>query len=447
MLAVLMLVGCVLGDGAVVPGPVAVPGHATLSLLREKGLISDEEYQLAVAAEEAQQPRPPVTVSATLGKGITVTALDDTFSLNVWGRFAVRDALSWSTRRTFGSGPSVVRTNVTDTMRGSTNEATIKTLRLYLGGHVLTRDLRYQVQLAFGPGDFETGNPSPVFDAWVEYTRFRDFNVRAGQFFVPFDRLRTIREATLQFPDRPQPIGELTLDRDVGVELLSKDFLGLNGALSYNLFVGGGDGKNNVSAPTPGLLYAGRVSLRPLGAFDDNSEGDLERLWTPRLALGAGLAFNHNATRQRGTTGSRYALGTFNYIHGALDMVVKFAGFSLIAEVVARKATVFMHDGHVNNVATREYSRSGAGYIIQAGMMLTDKLEVVGRFSRILAIRPTDPALEKVANDQGNEFGTGLNCYLAGHRLKAQADYQYQFGTSFSDVGRHVARVHLDVSF
>ena len=88
------------------------------------------------------------------------------------------------------------------------------------------------MQLAFGGNDFEAGSSTPLFDAYLEYTRLRDLNVKVGQFFVPFDRLRTIREFALELVDRAQPTVELSLDRDVGVSFSSQDLFGTRGVLA-----------------------------------------------------------------------------------------------------------------------------------------------------------------------------------------------------------------------
>ena len=53
-----------------------------------------------------------------------------------------------------------------------------------------------------------------IYDAFLDWKAHRDISVKAGQFFVPFDRLRTVREFALQMGDRPRPVAELTLDRD-----------------------------------------------------------------------------------------------------------------------------------------------------------------------------------------------------------------------------------------
>ncbi len=119
-----------------------------------------------------------------------------------------------------------------------TSETQVRTIRLILGGHVLSPDIRYTVQLAFGGNDFETGNSSPIFDAYVDYTRFRDLNIRVGQFFVPFDRARSVREFALQFVDRQIAVRELNLDRDVGVMLSSSNLFGLQELLSLPVLPG-----------------------------------------------------------------------------------------------------------------------------------------------------------------------------------------------------------------
>ena len=163
--------------------------------------------------------------------------------------------------------------------------------------------------------------------------------------------------------------------------------------------------------------------------------------------------------RTRGTTGNTLVLGGFNYLHGAVDMVAKFAGFSLLVESLFRAGfdatasgggqfqSAQYHRGDVGGVSTTEWSRSGAGWLIRGGCMLTQRVELTGRYDRLVALSKTDPALEKMVQEQGQEVGVGINVYLNGHKLKVQADHHYQFGNSPLEAGRHVARVQLDASF
>jgi hypothetical protein len=326
----------------------------------------------------------------------------------------------------------------------TTNELAIKTARLVTQGNLFTPDFRYMIQLAFGSGDFETSSASPLFDAYVEYALFRDLQIRAGQYFVPFDRARTIREFALQLADRPQMLSELNLDRDIGITLFSQDLFGLDGRLSYALGVFGGAGKNRFGGEPFGFLYVGRISYRPFGGFDDDVEADIERLNKPRLALGIAGAYNQKTQRQRSTTGATFQLGGFNYAHAAGDLVFKYDGFSFLGEVIYRRASVDSHEGTVDDKDVVEWSRSGWGYVIQTGMMLTSMVEVAARWDELFAFDGTDPALVKSAKGNGHEAGGGVNLYLNGHLLKLQADYAAGLGNARTI---HLVRLLLDATF
>src|SRR5690606_12512344 len=123
-------------------------------------------------------------VVAAPGKGLTVTSADRRFQVTFRSRVQLRETLAHGAA-------------------GTTNEVQVRTLRFVTQGYLLVPELKYLIQLAFGANDFENGNASPIFDAFVEYVRLRDLNVRVGQYFVPLDRARTIREFALQFVDRP----------------------------------------------------------------------------------------------------------------------------------------------------------------------------------------------------------------------------------------------------
>jgi hypothetical protein len=369
------------------------------------------------------------------GKGLTVTSADKRFQVTFRSRIQLRETMQHSAA-------------------GTTNEVQVRTLRFITQGYVLVPELKYLIQLAFGAGDFENGNSSPVFDAFIEYVKLRDLNVRFGQYFVPFDRARTIREFALQFVDRQIVVRELTLDRDVGLMLSSSDLAGVGTRLAYNLFIGGGDGRNRVadlSNPNgpqkPSVLVVGRFIVRPFGSFDDDQEGDLTRSPTPKLAIGVAGGFNKASSRDHSTFGATYRLGTFDYAHGAADLVFKWHGFSLLAEGVVRQANRDTHTGtNANGDPLTEYSRSGFGYFAQLGQMVSPKVEATLRWDDLHARSGTDPALVALVNSSGRQLGTGLNYYLNGHALKLQTDYFYIFG---EDVGtaNHSFRVQLDASF
>ncbi|KYF48562.1 porin, partial [Sorangium cellulosum] len=394
----------------------------------ERRAAADEAASAAARPAQAAKDRGgDASVTAAPGKGFTVKTADGGFSSTIRARVQIRET-------------------ITHTAEDDTNEINVKTVRLVASGHVVSPDLKYNVQLAFGGNDFERDSPSPLFDAFVEHTGIRDLHVRVGQFFVPFDRARTTRESSLQLVDRQIAVRELTLDRDVGLMLSSPDLFGLGGKLSYNLFVGGGEGRNRFGGQEHGPLAVARLAVRPFGAFDDDQEGDLSREARPRLAVGVAGGYNHRTNRQNSTYGTTLALGTADYLHGAADLVFKYAGFSLSAEAVARHADQDAIEGEVDGAPAREWTRSGYGYFVQAGFLVTERVEIAARWDQIFAERGTDPRLVELVDTQGKQVGGGLNYYLNGHALKLQGDYFYISGKDASE-GRHVARLQLDASF
>ena len=420
---------------------LAVTSLGTVSLAQ-----AEADGGSAPAAVDAGVPAPVFSVKVGLGKGITISR-DDSLSLNIRARLSARDV-------------------VTVQGQNATNEVSLRTARLVFQGKALSPSLGYTLQLALGSADFETLKDSagvqsllasPVFDAYLEFTALRDLQLRAGQFFVPFDRARTIREFSLQFVDRQQVVSELSLDRDIGLMAFSNDFLGWGGRLAYSLGVFGGQGKNRVVAvKNPVFLWVGRVTVRPMGPFDDDSEGDLERSTKPHLAVGLAAAYNGETWRQKSTTGTVFLLpGGFKYTHLAADAVFKYAGFSFLGEVLYRHADRLSRTGVVSkdllgNAVTAatitENSRSAWGYTLQAGFMATSQLELVARWNQLRFLESNDKDLVNTVANQGRELTVGVNLYMNAHLFKVQADYTARFSEGGSTPYSHLARVLVDLS-
>ncbi|MDX2024239.1 MAG: porin [Deltaproteobacteria bacterium] len=382
-------------------------------------------------ATTAATPEAPPTITVAQGKGLSATSADGRFSFGVRGRIQLRE--------TIAHDPDVH------------NETQVRTFRFFTYGHLLSKDLQYLVQLAFGAAEYDPNTPSPVFDAFVDYKLHRDVQLRVGQYFVVFDRARTIRESSLHLVDRQQAVQELNLDRDVGLTVMSNDLFGQDGKFNYAFGIYGGNGRNRTTPVAPavrrnGYLYTGRVGFKPFGPFDDDVEGDLQRLAKPRLALGLAAAFGDNADRNRGTIGTAYQQFTFDYKYAAADLVFKWHGVSLMAEALTRQARVDSKTKLVGTTNVKEWSRSGWGYLFQAGVMITSRVEVAARWDELRTIGNTDPTLVSLVQRQGREVGGGINVYLNGHFLKLQADYAARFGSADVDLWQ-VVRLQLDASF
>lgn len=376
-------------------------------------------------------PRPvPDTLQITgaPGKGLTLE-VSDAFSFNLRSRFQIRYQLDIPRENDAGAREELQTIN-------------IGTARLWFSGNVFRPELTYMLQLAVAGRDYREGAISPIFDAYIDWKAHRDFNLRAGQFFVPFDRLRTVREFALQMADRPVPVGELTLDRDVGIALYSEKFLG--SPLAWRLGAFGGGGTNLTAGKQPGFLFMARVEARPLGPIDDDSEGDLERREKPGLAIGAGIARNGNTNRQRSTTGATFVGGTTDYLHLAADLVFKWQGFAAQLEYLWKDAEndlIVSVDAGGN--AVNEWTRSASGWVAQASYTFDPPFELVGRLSKLYAFDGTDPRLV-----DSDEYGVGANYYVNGHQFKLQADWiaKVPSADDFSDAA-HVVHLQLDATF
>lgn len=411
------------------PAPIAVPVEAPV----EAPSVVAPKVPVVTAPAPAASTAPDIT--GVPGKGLTITT-GERFSLNLRSRIQVRYSLGIPAEDASGD-------------RKLDQLVNIGTARLWLSGHAYRPELTYMVQLALAGRDYRDGAVSPIFDAFLDWKAHRDVGVRVGQFFVPFDRLRTVRELALQLTDRPRPVTELTLDRDVGVTLYSDRFLGDSSPVAWKLGAFGGGGTNLSTGKEPGLLVVARVELRPLGAIDDDSEGDLERRRKPGLAIGAAFAGNWNTNRLRSTTGGTFTGGTTDYKHAAVDLVFKWRGAAFQAEYLWKRASNDqIVSTHPDGTSLIEYTRSARGWVLQGSYTFDPPFELVGRLSRLYTAGGTDPRLIAEVDTRGQEIAVGVNRYLNGHRLKLQADWIARTTPDF-ELGNadHLVHVQLDATF
>ncbi len=372
------------------------------------------------AAQDSDDEAPPV--SAGIGQGVVLRSEDGDYSLQIRGRVQTRFSARFPEDDEVD--PSLA--------------FQIRRARLVLRATMQPQDLELYLQLGIAPADMEPDLPSPVRDAYLTWSGARDVNLRVGQMKVPFNRERIASSAAMQFSDRSITNGELTLDRDVGVQVFSNDLFGLHGLLGYQLGVFGGEGRNRVGSDD-GLLYVARVQISPFGPFDDAySSADLLREDRPRLAFSAAAAYNHRAHRTRSTTGDFYELEGFDTTHFGADVIFKWAGLSVQAEALARETNRPLNQGVVDGESMTETGRSGYGFMAQAGYVFPFMVEVAGRYS---VVEPM-PGMETAIAEQ-TEITGAVNWYMLGHDLKLQTEYIYSYGA----VDAHEARTQLQLFF
>ena len=201
-----------------------------------------------------------------------------------------------------------------------------------------------------------------------------------------------------------------TLD-NIGVVMFSEP---LWDVFEYQVGVFGGDGRNRANEDL-GMLFTARLQLTPLGPFDDDLvEGDPLRNPKGRLAIAAAVGANFNSPRDKSTTGAFRNDQPVDYAHATTDILFKRSGLSLHAALLLRIATA---EGGRNPIGI---ARSAAGGYLQAGVMLTDHIEIAGRYGRI------EPLLIEFANAvdlaREDELRVAFNVYVLGHDLKLSND-------------------------
>lgn len=379
----------------------------------------------APAEEEDAGPE----VSVRLGQGLLVRSADGRFSMNLRGRAQLRYEGAFDELRRGADGSSTFQA---------------RRVRLLLQGTLFGEDWTYYVQLGFSNRDTEPDIRLPLRDAYMTYSGLRDLNVRFGQMKVPYGRQRVVSSSALQFPDRSIVTNEFNLDRDIGIQVFSNDLFGLGERLGYNLGVYAGDGRNRTGNDF-GMLYVGRLTTTPFGAFDQFVEADIGREARPRLALSVGGALNMNSVRARSTFDQTNAIGSFDFVHAGFDVMFKQRGFSFIGELFYRDvlgARQFVDASDPLDVITVT-SRTGLGYFGQAGYMLGDHVEVVARYGEM------HPRLRGGETDlpRMGEIGAGLNYYFHRHDFKIQLDWYLQHEGSLANPSEREHHIRVQTQF
>jgi len=317
------------------------------------------------------------------------------------------------------------------------NDFRIRRARFIFQGHAFGKNNKYKFELDPLRPD------NVVLDYYLDFTQNRNIEVRVGQYKISSNRQRVISSGNLQMVDRSAVNAEFSLDRDIGIDLRSRDFLGLD-KMRYVLGISAGNGINNFHFQDFGMVYLVRLEYLPLGIFDDYSEADFERTG-PRLSIGATYAYFLNAEKQLGMVGAPFADGgTANYQFGYADVMFKARGFSMLSEFALRNGTRNVGDNTTDpdgNPIEPTLASNGWGWMAQAGYLIPKiGLEFAGRGSIIRAIG-SDTSLES-----RNGVTFSASWYFFQHPFKIQADVSKDWSAEPFIEGGTTIRIQLQAS-
>ena len=397
------------------------------------------------AAEPGERLKPPkegelmgkhavdnTTAHYKPGTGLTFVSKDGRFKLAT----RLRAQFRYTLEREGESG---------DTLHG----LTIRRARLQFKGHVFNEHNKFKTEFAVSPRDMAydgTVRRTPILDWYFDFDYLRDLTLRVGQYKLNYSRQRVVSSGDLQLVDRSIANGEFTIDRDIGVELLSKNLGGID-KLRYHAGVFFGEGRDQWELDRFEMLYVGRIEVLPFGMFTDYKEADFERSTKPRLSLGVGYAFHDGAKGLRGTRSPTPTDGgTTDYHNANVDLMFKIAGFSVFSDFFWRDGRRTFGDAMVDDgmgnlvLAEREAARNGLGWSAAAGYLIPRvPFEIAGRYSQIRRLKTT-------SLEDKDSAGGGLSYYFAGHPLKLQLDYFHQWTGAVED-GDDIVRLQLQAAF
>jgi len=379
----------------------------------------------------------PLSPNATFkpGKGISFESKKKRFALQI----RLRAQLLYS----------LVHDDAEDTVEHGLQ---IRRARVVFGGHFFGEHNKFKTELAVSPRDMGyrdgTVHQTPILDWYFEFDHLQSLTLRIGQYKVPYSRQRVVSSGDLQLVDRSLANNEFNLDRDVGFDFRSKDFMGW-GKLRYYAGVYLGEGRDPFETDDFKMFYLGRIEVLPLGMFEDYAEADFERSLKPKLSIGAAYAFVDNAKRNRGILGNTPTDGgTTDYHNVTADVVLKAAGFSFTGEFFYRAgrrafggATEIDETG-AEVPAPLEGSRTGLGWFAQAGFLIPRlPLEIAARYGEVRKLGSSSTAPVQ------DELGGGLSWYVARHPFKVQLDYFRLWDDHDVRTGQNQLRLQLQAGF
>jgi hypothetical protein len=280
-------------------------------------------------------------------------------------------------------------------------------------GWFYKKEFTYELQLNWP----DTANP--LEDAWMnaDLSKNKTFQVKFGQYKVPFGRQELTSSGSQQFVDRSIVSSEYAKGRDQGVQLH-----GLLGGekLEWRAGMFNGNGRTAAANDNDKYQFNARLQFAPNGD-PKYSETDFESKDKPLWAIAGGFEVNdlRNATTAVDNKRTIYAV----------DGVFKYKGISLFGEAFFRELDP--EPATPGAVAT---AFNSDGYHFQAGYLFAKQAwELAFRYAS------WDPS-DLVPDNDRTEIGGALNYFYNKHNLKVQGDVR-----QLEDKARDTKNVELRV--
>ena len=362
----------------------------------------------------------------SFGKGLlNYVAADSSFSVKFAPRFQVR---YYGTSDFSDDGLAPVD-----------HDFLVRRSRFKFDGWVVHPSIGYKMEFGLSNNDmsganaFTKNSPRYILDAVIKWKFAPGFELWAGQTKLPGNVERVISSANLQLVDRSLLNSKFNIDRDLGIQLRHTTKLGGQFISKEKFAISQGEGRNIATGNEGGLQYTGRVELFPLGSFTKKGEymgSSTVREEKLKIMAAYTYDFNADASKTRSNMGDYMflldgSLYQTNITTQFIDLVVKYEGFSLMAEYADRSATNPIAV-ELDGTETGDIVTVGSAFNMAVGYFISEKIEVAGRYTTLnyADVTGTSPA---------TMYTLGLNKFVVGHKLKVQSDISYSTKNGESD--------------
>jgi hypothetical protein len=263
--------------------------------------------------------------------------------------------------------------------------------RIYLTG-MMKGDIKYGILADFGPSGSFT-----LLDAYAGLDLGDGWMLTAGQFRAPFDREFAIGCTKQQMVELSNTFGLFGVGRTQGIMLgyEAENF-------DFNIMLNDGRGQANTdwNSDNTEIAFTGRVQAILAGERSQFADYTSNRDSETGFLLGGAFHYQAGADADARLAGSPFD----DLFSWTVDGQFEFAGGNVAAAV---------YGSHIDSATSGVDDTDNYGVMVQGGIYLTEKTELVGRWEYFDF---------DASSDEPNIFTFGVNHYVDGHANKLQAD-------------------------
>ena len=443
--------------------PPAMAGDSLTDLLREKGVITKEDWIRLKAAEEKQETakgaepsKKKSGVKVGFGKkGFTLATADGLFKTKIQWRF--------QGRYTFPERSDPRKRSHFMDDEESTFE--LRRVRMKVGGHGYKPWIKYYFELDWQPmrtDERDAARASTRLIDWrIMLEKYKWAKLRIGQWKINYSRERVDSSGKQTMVERSIMNRVFTIDRQMGMMLYSRVNPGTIVDANYYLGIFTGAGRA-VSNDDDNMMYMGRIQWNVFGRELKWRQSDVKFHKKPTASISYGAYTNKGKCTRWSSSGcgnidsdnakfpspGGVDAGRFQTSGMQIGSAFKYRGFAWQHETHWKK--IKDNTNTVEPVNGGETKMFGgyfmAGYFPHYVIPAIPKpLEIAFRYSHV------DPNTDQ-SGDFRREFTGGLNWFFAGHRNKLTLDVSHltiepKPGMGGHDLAEQRVRLQWDVSF